>query len=102
MQLRDGETQNVVNPLLQIWRFTLGSEVFENVRLRNGEIDAAEIENIIKVRGRAIRDHRQYTQIVAIVEHLAQLIGESHVGAVDETAGNAHGPGILALPDDPV
>jgi hypothetical protein len=57
----------------------------------------AQIDQIVQVGGRAIRHHGQNAQIVAVVEDFAQFIGKAHIGAVDEAAGDAHGPGILTL-----
>src|SRR3954447_10781890 len=101
VQLRDRETQKVANPVLQVRRLALGPEVFEHIGLRDGEINAPQIQQIVKVGGGPIRYHRQNAQIVAIVEDLGQFIGKTHVGAVDKPAGNAHGPGILAFSDGP-
>jgi len=47
VQLRDRETQNVVNPVLQVRRFALGPEVFEYIGLRYGEIDTPQIQQIV-------------------------------------------------------
>ena len=49
MQLRDRKAQNVVNPVLQVRRFALGAEVFEYIGLRDGDIDAAQIEQIVRL-----------------------------------------------------
>jgi hypothetical protein len=56
-----------------------------------------QIEQIVEIGGSTIGDDGNDPQIVAIVQHLRQLIGETHVGARPLAAGDADGPSIRAL-----
>src|SRR5262249_38668230 len=47
VHLRNRETKNVVNPVLQVRRFALGPKVFEHIGLRDSEIDAPQIQQIV-------------------------------------------------------
>ena len=98
VHLGNRQTEDVVNPVLQVGRFALGAEIFEHVRLRDGEIHTAQIKQILQVGGGAIGHDRQDAEVVPVVEHFGHLVGKAHIGAVDEAAGNAHRPGVLALP----
>ena len=66
-------------------------------KLDFGDDDTAQIEKIVEIGGSTIGDDGNDPQIVAIVKHLRQLIGESHVGARQLAAGDADGPIILSL-----
>jgi hypothetical protein len=86
-----------MNFLLEIRRLPLRAEILENVRLRHHKVDVSEIEEVVEVGGSTRGDDGKHPQIVAIIEHLRQLIGESHVGSRPLPASEADGPGILAL-----
>src|SRR6516165_7673382 len=47
VHLLNRETKNVVNSVLQVRRFALGPKVFEHIGLRDGEIDAPQIQQIV-------------------------------------------------------
>src|SRR5262249_25759148 len=64
----------------------------EHVGLRHCDVDVPQIEQVVHVGRGAIGDDRKNPQVVAIVEHFRQLVGECHVGAGQLSAGNAHSP----------
>jgi hypothetical protein len=81
-------------------RLTLGAEVFEDVRLGERDVDAAKVQQVFQVAGGAPRNDGKHAQLVAVVEHFSQLVGETQVSAVKGAAGKADRPIVLALFDD--
>src|SRR4030095_16449197 len=91
------QANDVMNSALEIGSLPLSAEILEDVRLRHHDVNAAQIEKIVEVGCSAMGDNRNDPQIVAIVKHLRQLIGQSHVGARQLAAGDANSPSIPAL-----
>ena len=84
--------------VVEVGDLPLGAEILEHVRLGHGDVDVAQVEQIVQIRRGAIGDDRNDTQIVAVVEHLRQLVGEGHVGAGPLAAGDADRPIVLLDP----
>ena len=97
VHLRDRQAEDVVDPVVEVGDLALGAEILEHVRLRHRDVDLPQIEQIVHVRRGAIGDDRNDAQIVAVVEHLRQLVGEGHVGARQLAAGDADRPVVLSI-----
>src|SRR5262245_51075451 len=97
VQLRNGQANDVMNSALEIRSLPFSPEILEDVRLRHGDVDAAQIEKIVEIRSGAVGHDRNDPQIVAVVKHLRQLIGQSHVGARQLAADDADSPTIPSL-----
>ncbi len=67
-------------------------EVIEHVGVRDREIDALQIEEVAHVSDGAIGDDRQHSQVLTVVEGLAEIgriLGE---GALEQSPGETNGP----------
>src|SRR5712671_2099808 len=53
VELGDRKADDVADPVLQVGRLALRTEVFEDVRLGECNIDAAKVEQVFQVAGRA-------------------------------------------------
>src|SRR5258708_7726914 len=73
----------------------LRAKKFEDVRLGDCDIDASQVEQIVNIRGGAAGHGWQHAHLVAVVEELAQVLGETEEGPFDDSAGDADGPGIF-------
>src|SRR6266481_4103344 len=77
-----------MNSALEIEGLPLSAEILKDVRLHHSDVHTAQIQKIVQVGGSTIGHNRNDAQIVAIVKHLGQFIGQSHVGARQLTAGS--------------
>src|SRR5258708_18028010 len=73
----------------------LRAKKFEDVRLGDCDIDASQVEQIVNIRGGAAGHGWQHAHLVAVVEELAQVLGETEESPFDDSAGDADGPGIF-------
>ena len=78
----------------KVGNLALVAEIVEHVGLRHRDIDLPQVEQIVQVGGGAVSDDRNDAQIVAVVEHLGELVGECHVGAGELSARDADRPGV--------
>src|SRR5713101_4417636 len=97
VELGDRKTDDVADPVLQMRRLALRTEIFEDIRLGERDVDAAKVEQVIQVGGGATCYDGKHAQLVAVVEHFSELVGPAQVGAVHEAAGDADRPVVLAL-----
>ena len=72
--------------------YRLGAPVeLEDVRLHDRDVDAAQQQQILDVAHRALADHRQDTQVVALVEGVGEIRGDAHIGAGDAAGDDPDG-----------
>jgi hypothetical protein len=100
VRLRRREAKDIVNPLLKIGRAPLLAKKFEHVRLRDNDINATQIEKILEIGRRALRDEGQHAHVVAVLDDTRHFIDLSQLRPAKQTAGDTDGPGVLAGPDD--
>ena len=89
------ETRDVAHPVLDILADFAGLvEVAQDVRLGDAHVDAAQIENVLHILPAALADHRQDAQVVAVVEHCGDVVGDAEIGAVRIAGDQRHGIGV--------
>jgi len=75
-------------------------EVGQQVRLRDAEIDALEETHVLDVLPTALADDRQDAEVVAIVEHRREIVGDRHIGGVEIARDDGDRIGIDALAEN--
>ena len=96
VHFRNRQADNVVDPVLEIGNFSLGAEIVEHVGLGDGDIDLAQVEQVVEVGSSAVSDDGDDAQVLTVVEDFRHLVGKGHVGAGQLPAGNADRPVVLA------
>lgn len=64
---------------------------FKDVRLDDRNVDAAQQQEILDVAHRALADHRQHAQVVAVVESVGEIRGDPDVGPCNATRDDPDG-----------
>jgi len=70
------QADDVVDPVLEVGRLALGAEIFEHVGLGHGDVDPAQIEQVVEIGRCPVGNHRKHAKIVAVVEDLRQFVRE--------------------------
>src|SRR5262249_31462864 len=95
MDLGDWKAQQILDALVKVRKLRLGAEILEEVDLGDGDVNAAQIEQILEVRGRAARHDRQDPHLVTVIDDSSDLLGEAHERPIEHTADETHGPCVL-------
>src|SRR5262245_64647637 len=80
MRFRGREAENVMDALVEIGCRALGAEEFEHIRLRDRDVDAAQVEQVFEVGGGALGDERHHAQIFAVGDRKSTRLNSSHLG----------------------
>src|SRR5258708_11170280 len=97
VQLGDGQANDVLDARVQVGRLALRTKVLKDIRLGECDVDATQVEQVLQVGRGAARYSGQHAQLVAVVEHFSEFVGEAQIGAVHVAARNADRPVVLAL-----
>jgi hypothetical protein len=99
VRLRRRKTKDVVHPLLKIGCAPLFAEELKYVRLCDNDINTTQIEKIFEIGRGALRDERHHSHVVAILDDTRHLVDLTQLCPAQQTARDADGPGVLALPN---
>ncbi len=70
------ELGDVDDLFVEIADLARAAECIQQIRLRNAKIDALEETDVADVLAAALADHRQDTEIVAVVEHRREVVSD--------------------------
>ena len=98
MHFRNRQADDVIDPIVEIGNFPVSAEIVKHVGLGDRDVNLLQIKQIVEVGRGTVGDDRDDAQVVAVVEHFCQLVGERHVGARELPASNPDGPIVLAQP----
>ena len=97
VHLSQEEADDVIDPVADIARFAVTLEIVEHIGLRDGDIDALQIQKVFDVADRAVRYDGQNAQVGRVVEYIADLGRKADERAFEQTAREADGPLVHAL-----
>src|SRR5262245_51076824 len=100
MNLGDRKAQQILDALVEVRKLPLRAEIFEEIDLGDGDVNAAQIEQVLEVRGRAARHDWQNPHLIAVIDYSSDLLGEAHERAIEPTTDKAYGPCIPGLVKD--
>ena len=94
VQLALEHRHDVVHALLDVRDLEHVLVVIEHVRVGDREIDALEVDQVADVAHRAVGDHGDHAQVVAVVERPAEIGRISNERSLEQTARQTDGPVI--------
>ena len=97
VNFRAVEAHQIGDAVLQVRDLQLRLVIFEDVRLREGDVDAAQIEEILDIGGSAIGEEGKDAQVVPVVQHFRDLRSEDRIEPAELTGRDADRPGVLAI-----